>query len=109
MSHQHPDPAEDDRRFFIRHPERRFRLRPSLAGEPGYPGAWVAVRRVSGSARIRVVFTPALPLPPNDCGEQAARKVFEARATPGVRRLLSLAHDMVPRRDSRGAAQGRLA
>jgi hypothetical protein len=98
-----PDPAADDRRFFLRHPERRFRLRPSVASEPGYPSAWVAVRRVSGDARLRVVFTPTCPLRIEDCGERAARAVFETHATPEVRRLLSLAHDLVPRRDGRSA------
>ena len=105
MKSRYPDPAQDDRRFFLRHPERRFRLRPTVESEPGYPSAWVAVRRVSGDARMRIVFTPACPPRIENCDERAARQAFEERATPEVRRMLSVAHDLVPRPDDRRAGR----
>ncbi len=53
--------AADDRRWFKRHPRKRWRIRPPLPGE--YPcGPVMAVRQVAPGARLRfAMFTDVLP------------------------------------------------
>jgi hypothetical protein len=83
----------DDRAFFIRHPERVYRMRLATPGEietiavidgaPFVPHreelfAWTIVRQIAPGLRLRVGITAPLPeAPVDDIPEDIARGIFQ--------------------------------
>jgi hypothetical protein len=72
--------SEDDRQWFLEHPDRNFRVRPYVSGEmPMDPiarpnwGQYVAVRQVVPGVRVRMVFMAEGQ--PNT-GENGAARLF---------------------------------
>jgi hypothetical protein len=89
-----PSPgSDDDRAWFLKHPERSYRVRPAMGDEAPdtLTGMWTLVHQVAPGQRLRIVVGLNTATPRDD--EEGAASLF-ARASQNCPIIGEIAHQI---------------